>query len=189
MTARAELGRAQAKGSCSRILDVVSAMAIDTHRGIRISALQEGLAVNTPRILIINRLVTSRAGGRDAGLRNRRTGHVVSAMAIDAQGSVQIALRKQGVMNAVESFCIIIEVTALARFLVGQREFAEILEGPRRMGVSRDIGVAVRATQFAAMNRAGKSLRFDKERALFAARQYEFQILIAMATETELHVR
>lgn len=144
--------------------------------------------MNTSFILIINPLVASGTGRGDAGLRDSRTAHVVGAVAIDAKRRLQISFRKQGIVNAVEGFRVVVEVTTFARFLISQSELAEIFERPRRMRVSRDIRVAVGTAQLAAMNRARKSLRIDKERALFAARQHKLQILIAMATEAELHV-
>ena len=122
----------------------MSAMAVDTGRSVCISTLQ-GFAVDTLLVLIINGLVASRTSRRDAGLRHSRAADVVGSVAIDAKRRLEVSFREQSVVNTIQSFGVVVEMAALARLMISEGEFTEILKRPRRMGISRDIRVAVSA--------------------------------------------
>ena len=109
-------------------------MAIRTDRGIHVSVLQEDFAMDAPGVLPVHLLVAPGTGPGDSRLGNARTRHVVSSMAINAERSPQVPLGEDGVVDTVQAFCVVVEVTPLAALIIGQRELAQILERSRWMG-------------------------------------------------------
>src|SRR3972149_4961648 len=134
MAAGAELWRPEPKGSCPLVRNIVRSMAIRTYRGIHISVLQEDFTVDAPGVLPVHLLVAPGTGLGDSRLGNARTRHVVSSMAINAERSPQVPLGEDGVVDTVQAFCVVVEVTPLAAFIIGQCKLAQILERSRWMG-------------------------------------------------------
>jgi hypothetical protein len=114
--------------------------------------------------------MTARAGLGNTRLWNTGASHIVSPVAIDAKRRFQFSSGQYRIVNAVECFRIIVEMTTLAALIVCDGEFSEILECPWRMGIGVDVTVAIRASHLLSVNGTPKPTRVHVERALLSAR-------------------
>ena len=126
--------------------------------------------MNALTVSFVDRLMTARAGLGNPRLRNTGASHIVSPVAIYANRRFQVSSGQYRIVNAVECFRIVIEMTPLAALVIGDGEFSEILVCPWRMGIGFDVTVAIRASHLLAVNGTPKPTRVHVERALLSAR-------------------
>ena len=126
--------------------------------------------MNALTVSFVDRLMTARAGFGNPRLRNTGASHIVSPVAIYANRRFQVSSGQYRIVNAVECFRIVIEMTPLAALVIGAGEFSEILVCPWRMGIGFDVTVAIRASHLLAVNGTPKPTRVHVERALLSAR-------------------
>jgi hypothetical protein len=126
--------------------------------------------MNALTVSFVDRLMTARAGLGNTRLWNTGASHIVSPVAIDAKRRFQFSSGQYRIVNAVECFRIVVEMTPLAALVICDGEFSEILECPWRMGIGVDVTVAIRASHLLSVNGTPKPTRVHVERALLSAR-------------------
>ena len=120
--------------------------------------------------------------------RLRRVGDVVRAVAVDARRGHPVAAGDRRVVDAVEGLAVVGEMTPLARLVVRDGELAPRLERLRGVRDVGDVGVAVGASELAAVDRPGEFLAVDEQASGFTARQRHRHRLVAVAGEAPLDV-
>ena len=126
--------------------------------------------MNALTISFVDRLMTARASLGNTRLRNTGTSHIVSPVAIYAKWRFQVSSGQYRIVNAVECFRIVIEMTTLAALVISDGEFSPILECPWRMGIGVDVTVAIRTSHLLSVNGTPKPTRVHVERARLSAR-------------------
>ena len=93
-------------------------------------------------VFLIDLGVALTAGGRDLRAWLVGRANIVSAVAVCADGSIQVARFGHLGVHAVLGFLVIGRVAFLAGLVIGAGHLSAVLEIRRRMGVGLDLGMA-----------------------------------------------
>lgn len=143
MAIGAEVGRVEAKLGGAGVFLVVDAVAINAGRHIGVVLVNQGLAVNTVEIFIINPGVAFGTGQRDgrARLIGRLSG--VRVVTIGADGGIPITRGNFSGVNAVQRLLVHLFVTPFTGFILFQSIKAGGVGFERRVRIIAYIRMAV----------------------------------------------
>jgi hypothetical protein len=145
----------------------VSRMAVRAYRDVLIVFVEQGAAVNTRCVYLINFTVTLFASLGAQGPILSHTGNRMRSVAIDTDRGVQVPLAQQCIVDTLQCFRIFVKMAPSAAFGGSDGIISLGLEIPFGMFFRRKSEMAVRAVQ-PAVSRQGKGLRVYFKRLIFS---------------------